>query len=514
MAKVLQAFALQGAPTTTPAQIKEATTWLEQFQATTEAWQVADQVLAQPADGTTAVTQALHTFAAQTMRTKIQYDWAELPAEAHASLRSSLLAHMVRFGQGPQPVMTQLALAVGVLALHMEEWHATVVNDLIASLTTPPEEATAKLPCLLELLTVLPEEADNYKVGVLPRQRDNFRAMLSASSTAVFNLLGQVCSQCQAQAGTPIGTAILEKMLRCVSSWIRRHAPPEQQLATMPLIPFGFAALGDAALFDAASDFVVECIHHTTQCEQSDLQVPTLSPTSAPRALCPSASYRLRSGVQVSTLTRVLELVPRYDAALASEDEESARAFVRIFAEAGEQHLRVLLLQPEQWALPVARAVLRGAQHPEAEVAEITFNFWCVAGRRLDRLRRPPCFACIPHMRQRRPPPTRPRTRAKGFVAAPCMHAHAAPPRAGCAGTPSRRNSPARGACCRKARATPSVRSSRPYSSRWSTPSANSSSYRTTPPRGRPTRRRTSSASATPSATRSSTRARWRARST
>ena len=37
----------------------------------------------------------------QTMRTKIQYDWAELPVEAHASLRQSLLAHVLRFGQSP-----------------------------------------------------------------------------------------------------------------------------------------------------------------------------------------------------------------------------------------------------------------------------------------------------------------------------------------------------------------------------------------------------------------------------
>ena len=70
------------------------------------------------------------------------------------ALRSSLLAHVLRFGQGPQPVLTQLCLAVGVLALHMEAWHGSVVTDLVTSLTTPPEQATAKLPCLLELLLV------------------------------------------------------------------------------------------------------------------------------------------------------------------------------------------------------------------------------------------------------------------------------------------------------------------------------------------------------------------------
>ena len=50
------------------------------------------------------------------------------------------------------------------MSLHMESW-TTVVNDLVQSLTTPADQATAKLPCLLELLSVLPEEAENYKVG-------------------------------------------------------------------------------------------------------------------------------------------------------------------------------------------------------------------------------------------------------------------------------------------------------------------------------------------------------------
>ena len=142
-------------------QIMEANAWLERFQSTTDAWQVADQLLqhgAQAGEGAGALV-----FAAQTMRSKIQYDWAELPAESHVSLRSSLLAHVVRYGVGPQPVLTQLCLAIATLALHMESWGG-VVGDLIGAMTTPPESAAAKLPCLLGLLTVLPEEAENFKV--------------------------------------------------------------------------------------------------------------------------------------------------------------------------------------------------------------------------------------------------------------------------------------------------------------------------------------------------------------
>ena len=96
MEKVQQAFRVQTDPGSTQVQIKEANTWLEQFQGTTEAWQVADQLLALDAAGNGLMTAA-QTFAAQTMRTKIQYDFAELPASSHDSLRSSLLGHVVRF---------------------------------------------------------------------------------------------------------------------------------------------------------------------------------------------------------------------------------------------------------------------------------------------------------------------------------------------------------------------------------------------------------------------------------
>jgi len=159
--RVRGAFLQQQAPGSTPAQVKDAAIWLEDFQGTREAWAVSDQLLAQPVYET--VGAGPQVFAAQTMRTKIQFDWAELPADSQISLRTSLIAHLVRFRNGPQPVLTQLCLSICMLTLQMQAWH-TAVNDLVVALTQPPEDAADKLPCLLELLTVLPEEAHSTKV--------------------------------------------------------------------------------------------------------------------------------------------------------------------------------------------------------------------------------------------------------------------------------------------------------------------------------------------------------------
>jgi len=347
MESVKSAFLVQQNPGSTPAQLKEANKWLEHFQGTTEAWTTADQLLSLDNSSNDPLLSATHVFAAQTMRTKIQYDWAELPADSHKALRSSLMAHIVRFGQGPGPVLTQLCLAIATLALHMESWK-TVVPDLIQALTTPAEQATSKLPCLLELLGVLPEEAENYKVGVIPRQRDEFRTGVHASGPQVLQLMTQVHSQCNADV------SLMSRLLRCATSWLRHGSLPSDQLASSPLLLFAFTAMTSAELLDNAADMLVELVHFTND-------------------------YQKHAPLIGIILPEILKLQTQYDQARwQREDEDEARLLCRIFTEMGEQYLNLLLVQQPDWALNAAAAVLRGASHPDSEIAQITFNFWYI----------------------------------------------------------------------------------------------------------------------------------------
>eukprot|EP00966_Prymnesium_polylepis_P010122 233782-Prymnesium_polylepis.1 len=96
MEKVQQALQVQNSPQSTREQIHEVNTFLEDFQKRTEAWTISDQLLAIPNE---PANHPLQTFAAQTIKKKIQYDWTELPAQAHNQLRQSLLTHVLRFGQ-------------------------------------------------------------------------------------------------------------------------------------------------------------------------------------------------------------------------------------------------------------------------------------------------------------------------------------------------------------------------------------------------------------------------------
>lgn len=69
-------------------------------------WKVADEMLHQKRDLESCY------FAAQTMRTKIQLSFHELPAEAHNSLRDSLMEHI---GQVNDATNTVIVTQVRVL---------------------------------------------------------------------------------------------------------------------------------------------------------------------------------------------------------------------------------------------------------------------------------------------------------------------------------------------------------------------------------------------------------------
>ena len=149
----------------------------------------------------------------------------------------------------------------------------------------------------------------------------------------------------------------MNSMLGCTASWLRHGSVPSELLASGPLVPFGFAALSSPNLFDAAVDLLVEAVHYSHDHAEHGALIGAIVP-------------------------EVVKLVPRYDAAVADDDVDAARALCRLFTETGEQYLH-LLLQNSDAALAVGGAVLRGAQHAEPEVAEITFNFWYILAQEI-----------------------------------------------------------------------------------------------------------------------------------
>lgn len=90
--------------------IKEsAAAWLTQLQSSVLAWKIADDLLLARVDVNTCF------FAAQTLRIKLQHSFHELSIESYASLKDSLLNHLVTFKESA--IQTQLSLAIVYLAI-------------------------------------------------------------------------------------------------------------------------------------------------------------------------------------------------------------------------------------------------------------------------------------------------------------------------------------------------------------------------------------------------------------
>ena len=113
------------------------------------------------------------------MRSKIQTRFHEVPPEAHASLRDSLMEHLQNVDEQTSPaIVTQLGLALADLVLLMPEWKGAV-NDILNRLKP------TKPWVLLEVLVVLPEEVSSRHLRLGANRRNEIVEELKANSPQV-----------------------------------------------------------------------------------------------------------------------------------------------------------------------------------------------------------------------------------------------------------------------------------------------------------------------------------------
>ncbi|PPD92809.1 hypothetical protein GOBAR_DD10241 [Gossypium barbadense] len=279
----------------------QADRWLQDFQRTIDAWQVADNLL----HDATSNPETL-IFCSQTLRSKVQRDFEELPSEAFRQLRDSLNNLLKKFHKGPAIVRTQISIAVAALAVHVpaEDWgDGGIVNWLRDGMNAHPEY----IPGFLELLTVLPEEAFNYKIAARPERRRQFEKELTSQMEIALNILTACLSiselkeqdsrrsvlccdlifrQCISVLKTHYCSSMLlvyliadfklrrlcicssvcisSAVLEAFASWLRlKHGIPGSVLATHPLVLTALSSLNCDILSEASVNVVSELIHYT-----------------------------------------------------------------------------------------------------------------------------------------------------------------------------------------------------------------------------------------------------------
>ncbi|KAK2409011.1 transportin MOS14 [Trifolium repens] len=316
----------------------QADRYLQDFQRTLDAWQVADNLLHDPSSNLETLI-----FCSQTLRSKVQRDFEELPATAFRPLRDSLNNLLKKFHKGHPKVRTQISIAVAALAVHVpaEDWgDGGIVKWLRDEMDSNPEY----IPGFLELLTVLPEEVLNYKIAARPERRRQFEKELTSQMEVALNIL----TAC-------LGISELkEQVLEAFASWLRlKHGIPGSVLSSHPLVLTALSSLNSELLSEASVNVISELIHYTAAGNIDGVS------TNGPliQVIVPQV-MNLKSQLSDST-----------------KDEEDVKAIARLFADMGDSYVELIATGSDESML-IVHALLEVASHPEYDIASMTFNFW------------------------------------------------------------------------------------------------------------------------------------------
>ncbi|KAL2961476.1 hypothetical protein AAZX31_17G092200 [Glycine max] len=314
----------------------QADRYLQDFQRTLDAWQVADNLLHDPSSNLETLI-----FCSQTLRSKVQRDFEELPSTAFRPLRDSLNTLLKKFHKGPPKVRTQISIAVAALAVHVpaEDWgDGGIVKWLRDEMDSHPEY----IPGFLELLTVLPEEVLNYKIAARPERRRQFEKELTSQMEIALNILTACLSISE----------LKEQVLEAFASWLRlKHGIPGSVLSSHPLVLTALSSLNSELLSEASVNVISELIHYTT--------AGNIDGVSANMPL-----------IQV-IVPQVMNL--KVQLGDSTKDEEDVKAIARLFADMGDSYVELIATDE---SMLIVHALLEVASHPEYDIASMTFNFW------------------------------------------------------------------------------------------------------------------------------------------
>ncbi|KAF8980943.1 Nuclear import receptor [Entomortierella lignicola] len=301
-----------------------------------EAWQTAVILLTNDTVGTEA-----QVFGAQTMRRKIVDDFQDLDAAHRASLQESLLGLSMQHKSSPRIIRTQICLALAALSLRMLEWQQPV-NHMIGLYGSSP----ADLPYLLEFLTVLPEEVNDTRCPSLTD--DEYRARSDQLLTQNANQILKMLVVCMENSG---GDAQLqEAVFRCFLSWLRSGDIATSSLSNNPLLAFSFKALQMPELFETAVDVVCELIYQTKDIEESMPVIQEIYPNLIP----------LRQEI-----ARNIE----------DDNEENIRGYCKIFVEAGECYLSLVVKHTDHFR-GIVEGIAECTSFHDLDIVPMTFRFW------------------------------------------------------------------------------------------------------------------------------------------
>ncbi|KZP00791.1 ARM repeat-containing protein, partial [Calocera viscosa TUFC12733] len=266
------------------------------------------------------------------------YDLSQLAPPERVSLRDMLLAAMEAFADGPRPVLTQICLALAVMALQMSDWNGAV-QGLIKAYGANVRMVNA----LLDFLTVLPEVVGEAHVPISQEEANQrAAALLSDNSEQVLQLLAAYIK------ADGVTEAIQQSVFECARIWITYGEISPLSFAATPLFEFAFRALADDMLFDGAVDIICDLIHETQEVSEN-----------------------------LPVIQKVLPLVIALQPMLiqSADDPERIKGICRIFVQAGESYRQLIVHHPETF-FPIVQAIAQCSSMDDFDIVPVTFPFW------------------------------------------------------------------------------------------------------------------------------------------
>ena len=320
----------------------KANQWLQILQNSVFAWRVSDAILHQKPNVESCY------IAAQTMRSKIQTRFHEVPAEAHVSLRDSLMDHLQNVDEQTSPaILTQLSLALADLVLLMTEWQGAV-SDIINRLKS------TKPAVLLEVLVVLPEEVSSRHLRLGSNRRTEITNELKLNSAQVNDFL-RACIAQNAQS-------YKLNAFKALTSWLQIGAINLEAIDRNEVMHEAFSTLSNIQeslpVFEAASDCIIALLIRLEDHDNSPFM----------------------SALELNVFTTVRRLEEPYHLCVAHEDLDKALNLCRVFTELAETFLiKMVNFDPRtgpHFAITILDTLLICCGHPDYEIPDITFNFW------------------------------------------------------------------------------------------------------------------------------------------
>ena len=221
----------------------------------------------------------------------------------------------------------------------MLEW-----KDVLQTVVSTLGSDRTSIACVLEFLHVLPEEVtEGRKINLTEDElRDRTVELLEDNAQQVLRLLTQYAQSSDAASKDPL-------LMECITSWLREV--PLNDIVNSPLMDVIMNAVQSDKSFDAAVETLCAIFKETREVDENMNIIKSVYP-------------------------RLATLQPRIRTCAEDEDWDTFKGITRIFAEAGEAWVMLIVRQPQQYRAVVECILECCLRDKELDALSQTFNFW------------------------------------------------------------------------------------------------------------------------------------------